>query len=416
MLRLLKHRNFALLWCEGLVSNFGNWVLNISLPIFVFQLTDSVAATGGMYAAIGLPSLLFGSFAGVFVDRWDRRKTMVYVNLLQAVAVLPLLFLDSESDVWLVYVVAFLQTTLALFFGPAENALLPTVVEKNDLPQANSLNRLNNMIPRLAGPPLGGLIFAAYGLDVVTVIDSASFALAALLVVLVALPSAQRVANLSNAMSEAQNAFKRFWQEWVAGLRVVGSSVAVVLVFVTIGLSSIGDGPSGLFQVTFVSDVYGPDARLYGWLITAGGVGGIVGSLIVARIASRFTPYTLLVGGLLGTAACLIAMANIHVYAFTLTAMALIGITVSAWAVSATTILQTNVDDAYLGRVFSAYFAALETLALVGIALASAFGDELGPVAMLTCGGVVYALAGAVGYTLQRRYRIDDSASSTKAA
>src|SRR5919198_1112108 len=84
MIATLRQRNFALLWFAGLISLAGDWMLIVALPIYVYQLTGSTLATSTMFIAGRLPTLLFGSVAGVFVDRWDRKRTMVVANLLLA--------------------------------------------------------------------------------------------------------------------------------------------------------------------------------------------------------------------------------------------------------------------------------------------------------------------------------------------
>ena len=153
----LRQRNFALLWWAGLISIAGDWTLRIALPIFVLQLTGSALATSGAVIATMAPVLFVGLIAGVYVDRWDRRKVLVVVSLAQAAALLPLLVVDSAAKLWIVYAVLFVQSALSQFFMPAENALLPSLVAADQLPVANSLNALNNNIARLAGPAIGGL-------------------------------------------------------------------------------------------------------------------------------------------------------------------------------------------------------------------------------------------------------------------
>src|SRR5205807_160246 len=145
------------------------WVLHIGLPIYVYQLTGSALATGAMFAAGMLPSLLLGSVAGVFVDRWDRQRTMVIANGLLALSLLPLLAVHSASEVWIVYLVALVESTVAQFFRPAEAALLPNLVGEQDLVPANSLNALNGNLARLVGPPVGGAVAALFGLAGVTI-------------------------------------------------------------------------------------------------------------------------------------------------------------------------------------------------------------------------------------------------------
>src|SRR5688572_23560200 len=104
MLATLRQRNFFLLWIAGLISMIGNWMLFIALPVIVYQMTDSALAVGGMMLATKIPAILISSIAGVFVDRWERRRTIIVVNLLFALSILPLLAVRSAEWLWLVYV------------------------------------------------------------------------------------------------------------------------------------------------------------------------------------------------------------------------------------------------------------------------------------------------------------------------
>ena len=126
MFTLLRQRNFALLWFGGLISLTGSWVLQVALPFYVYQMTGSSLAAGMMAIVHTLPAIGLGSLAGVLVDRWDRKRTMVIANGLQGLLLLLLLIvLHLTQQVWIVYGVAFAATAIAQFFAPAENALLP---------------------------------------------------------------------------------------------------------------------------------------------------------------------------------------------------------------------------------------------------------------------------------------------------
>src|SRR3954462_7528159 len=114
-LRLLRKRNFALVWIGGLISVIGDWVFLIGLPITVYTLTGSALATTVMFAAGTVPSIVFGTVAGVYVDRWDRKRTLVLGNLLLAVSLLPLLAVRDASQIWIVYIVEFVSSTLVQF-------------------------------------------------------------------------------------------------------------------------------------------------------------------------------------------------------------------------------------------------------------------------------------------------------------
>src|SRR6187397_1471168 len=100
MFALLRQRNFSLLWFGGLISYIGDWVLFTALPVFVFTLTGSILATGLMFAITMVPSVVLGSLAGVFVDRWDRRWTLIITNLARAPLWLSLVLVDSPDRIW----------------------------------------------------------------------------------------------------------------------------------------------------------------------------------------------------------------------------------------------------------------------------------------------------------------------------
>jgi MFS family permease len=208
LLVTLRQRNFALLWFGSLISITGDWMLLVALPIYVFRLTCSALATGAMFAAGLLPNVLFGSVAGVFVDRWDRRRTMVIANLLLTISILPLLIVPTTGLLWVVYAVAFVQSCVGIFNEPAENSLLPRLVEGEHLVAANSLNAMNNNIARLAGPALGGLVVGWLGLAGVVIVDAASYLLAAALIWLISAPGTPERALDTGSLADAWRGFR----------------------------------------------------------------------------------------------------------------------------------------------------------------------------------------------------------------
>src|SRR6266487_3781728 len=152
MLSVLRQRNFALLWFGQLISLTGDYVLIVALPFYTYQLTGSVLATGVMFLVQALPGLFLGSLAGVFVDRWDRRWTMIASDLLRAGVLLFLLLVRSRDLVWIIYAVAFTEQVISLFFIPAKGAVIPNLVEEQHLMAANSLNSTSDAITRLVDP------------------------------------------------------------------------------------------------------------------------------------------------------------------------------------------------------------------------------------------------------------------------
>src|SRR5205807_6431818 len=149
MFSALHRRNFALLWFGQLISLTGDWVLFIALPFYVFALTGSALATGAMFIAETLPRLFLGSLAGVFVDRWNRRRTMIVADVSRALILLLLLLVRSRDLVWIVYVVAFAETSISQFFVPAKSAIIPSLLAEKDRVAPNSPDAFIDRVTRL---------------------------------------------------------------------------------------------------------------------------------------------------------------------------------------------------------------------------------------------------------------------------
>ena len=182
---LAVHRDLRLLLSAGLFSLAGDWILRIGLVYRVYVLTGSTVASALTMASSFLPQVLVGAVAGVFADRWDRRRTMIVADLLLAAGLMPLLLVHGAGQVWLVFVVLVWEGVVAQFFSPAEQAMLPTLVPDDALITANAAGGQVQNLSRLAGSALGGVIAAAGGIAAVTLADAASFVLSAALITLI---------------------------------------------------------------------------------------------------------------------------------------------------------------------------------------------------------------------------------------
>jgi MFS family permease len=182
---LLRRRDFGLLWAGGLISETGDWFLLIGLPVWVFQLTGSSLVTATVFLVGLLPGLVVGPLAGVLVDRWDRRRTLVAVSLAQAAFLLPLLAVDGRDRLWVVYLVMAVEAALGQLNDPARNALVPSLVPPGDLVGANALIGLTSNLARLTGSPLGGVLVDLAGLPGLVIGDAVSFLAGAGLLALV---------------------------------------------------------------------------------------------------------------------------------------------------------------------------------------------------------------------------------------
>ena len=413
MWRVLRQRDFRLAWSGGLVSIVGTWALWIALPIHVYQLTGSALATGGVLVAVVTPGIAFGSIAGVFVDRWNRKTTLVVTNVLLALAVLPLLALDDESDVWLVYPAVFVLATLSQFSSPAEDAFLPQLVDRADLVAANSLNSLNNSLGRLLGPALGGSLYAVAGLDGVVLVDSLSFLAAA--AALAAVRTSGAIAPSLPRDDAPVGRWRRALHEWRDGVSIVRRRRPVGVVFGVQAITAVGEGVFGVMFVIWVHDVLDGGAPELGWLQTSQAVGALIGAAVSAWVARRLVPEQSF-----GLALVAFGVFDLLLFNYPLVVksiwlgialMVLVGIPSVTGQAARTTILQTHVEDEYRGRVFGALGTTAALLMLAGTLIAGATGALAGPIVLLNIQGASYVAAGLFALVALARYRSADHSS-----
>ncbi len=403
---VLRQRNFALLWWGGLISFIGDWMLRIALPAYVYNLTGSTLATGAMFIVGTLPNLLFGSVAGVFVDRWDRQRTLVIANVLLAVGLLPLLVIGSTEWLWLVYVVAFVASMLGLFVGPAEHALLPKLVPEEYLLSANSLNALNNNLARLIGPALGGFVAVRYGLVGVALIDAGTYLCAALMIALIRFTQAPEEPAVATTPTSTTLSLSAVWREWIAGLRIVRHEPMIRILFVVTALMALGEGVLAVLFVPFVTEVLKGEALELGWLMSAQAIGGLLGSFVVSAGGQRVSA-----ARLLGPSAIIFGLIDLAIFNYpriwphfeiALVLFILVGLPGAGIGASMSTLMQSVVADKYRGRIFGAYGTTFALLTLVGMLFASVLGKQLGIVVVISVQGFAYVLAGVIALSFRR--------------
>lgn len=416
MLSVLLRRDVALLSVGGLISGLGDWLLIIAFPFYVYQVTGSTLATGAMFLAPALARLTIGPWAGVFVDRWDRRRTMILWDLARAALLLPLLTIHSADSIWIVYPISVSLTACSQFFGPARRALIPHLVERNDLTAANSLDAMSSQLAMLFGAPIGGVLLGWFGLGSVAVLDATSFVASAASIALIAgsagrrsgaeEPETEPGGRLITTAPAWSGAIARALAEWRDGLRVVRDDRALVAIFATEGTSSLGQGIINVLWIVYLRDVLRGGPLDYGVVQTAVGTGAVVGGILVGRVSKLASPRLLIGLGATTVGALLLATFNVPVLDGAIVFNLLGGAPAMVWAVTADTLLQTEVSDAFRGRVFGAYGTTQSVLSAVGMGLASMLGGSVGVVPLLDVAGSLFVVAGVLGLAMLREDRL----------
>lgn len=401
MLRILRQPNFARLWLGGLISMIGDWILIVGLPFEIYRRTGSTLASGLMVLSFLIPSILLGSIAGVFVDRWDRRRLMVIINLVLAVAILPLLWIDALG-IWIAYAVLFTLSCLEQLFGPAEGALLPNLLEHpdDDLVTANALNGMNNHLARLIGPVIGGVVVATGGLTAIALIDAVSFVVAAALIWSIRAPRT-RAARPDTLEHQAATAWRRLLHEWRDGLRLVWRHPVLRALLAFFVITRIGEGLTATLFVPWATDALRDGGSTgYGLLLATQAIGGLAGAVVIGRMGSRIDPLRLVI-----LSALIFGIIDLGLFTYpaiypyiapALIVMVIVGVPGAGMMAGIHTLEQRLASDSHRGRVIGALGAIGAVGSLIGAVGAGILGESVPIVPLLIVQGSGYVIGGLV--------------------
>jgi predicted MFS family arabinose efflux permease len=386
---IFRNRRFGLLWGGQLLSNIGGWLMVVAVPVFVFNLTGSVLHTGLAFVAETLPAVIFGPFGGVYSDRWNRRTTMIYADIGRALAILPMLLVAHQGQVWIVFVAIFAENTLAQLFQPSQRALIVSVVGRGpELDSANSWSTISSGVVRLVGAPLGGALYALLSFNALVVIDSLTYVVSALALILM------RGTRSDTAEPEGGEAAPAgVIAEIVEGLRFLHHHRALRGLLVVDALFLGANGGLNVLLVPFmVSHLHTGSDRI-GLLMSALGVGYLL-SARVGKLAARTGRFAWNMAGLLVAVAVFFAtLFGIPSFAAAMVSIGLLGIPGGALLMLIQIRIQRDTPDRVLGRISSAFSTAEMTATVLGALIAGWLAGVWGMVPVIVAAIVVLALA-----------------------
>jgi len=428
---VLRNANFRKLWIGQVISNIGDYFAFLALMVVVSGFSDDPASTtasvSGVMIALTLPRLLFGVLAGVFVDRWDRRRTMLFSDLARVALTLAMIPAFLSQNLLLVYAIAFVMSSVGTFFMPAKGALIPRLVPEEQLLSANSLSQTSMMLANFIGPALAGLTFALVGRGnewVAFVLDSFSFVVSALAIYLIRAPREVTLVSQPSEEATAAGPFRRVWQELVVGLKVLALNRTVATLAGVFGVTMLGVGAMNVLWVVFLETSFGfKDAEL-GWrfsIVDIGFFAGMVGaSVLVGNFMSHVTPKWFIVWGLVGAGAVTMVLGYLPDYWAVVGAMFVVGLFVAPINTGTSTLMQIVVPNSQLGRVGGGINTIVDTATLASMSLAGALGALVGIPFVFLLSGVACVIGGLIALfmlpLLTLKDKADESASEAPEA
>ena len=364
MFQALRIRDFRLLWIGGLVNALGSWLLILAIPAHVFLVTGSLRDTGLTLAAQYLPVLLLGPVAGVFTDRWDRRRLMIATSLFRAAAVASMLLGTSVGRYWVLYAALIAESSGGVLYVPAVRARTPAIVGTGTLlSSANSLNAVTGGAMQLIGGPLGGILLTIYGIKWLICADALSYLLSAATMFMTSRTGRERTGHEATIAGLAS--------DLIGGVHVLLSQpVARALLPVTVIFLAANASLSSVLIALGVQRLGGSEHT--GFLLSCLGAGVLAGAPVLRALLDRIQPRILLTASLAAVAAAYFLLFTSSSLTTALPAAVAIGMFGSMSEVIPQTTMQRVIPNAVLGRV-SAVFLAGEAAATLTGAVAGPF-------------------------------------------
>jgi MFS family permease len=385
---LARNGSFILLWAGQFVSQIGDRLAWVAFPWLVYQATGSTLGTGAVFALYTLPYLFFGAGAGVLVDRFNRRWVMVAMDVLRACFAL-LVPLVAGWSLPLVYVLSFAIATCGVLFEPARLAIVPEIVPPGKLLRANSFLATAENLTEILGWALAGVLVAALSTATAFRLDSASFAVSAVCLILMRYRAPVRAA--------AERTAGAFMTELREGLSFLRHHRGLLLNTAMILASIAGIGASAPLGFFLAVRVFGLDTSAFGALEAAMGIGFFVGSLLLAALATRTRKGWTMIAGLIAMGLCLALVAVTQTVWQACIPYALFGIANAAAIIAVDTYLQEAVPEGLRGRVLGARLTLTQGTYALGVLVSGALASVVDIRILFVAAGALIALPAVAG-------------------
>lgn len=405
---LLVNFNFLKLWLAQVLGQLAANLLNFALIIRVFDL-----AVGTKYASIsvsllvlafGVPSIVFALLAGAYVDHMDRKKVLIVTNLVRAVLMVGFLFFDS--NLVMIYILVFIISIFSQFFIPAEAAAMPRVVDRHDLPTANSLFLFTMYGSFALGYALAGPVISAWGQDAIYWVTGGSFLLA--MILCWGLPRMQtntKSLNFTQINRQVTSTIATTTRKIITTPRLLFPIMNLTIIQMMIGVVAV-------IAPALAVLVFGQNlAVVSGQLILPVAIGMLTGAVIAGywlKKSERIITINvgLLIGVVMMVGAYFIPQLKSYSFyhALIVGGLFLVGFAAAIISVTAQTLLQTNSTDEERGKIFGTLNMMMNLAASIPVLLAGIIADILSPLSVLALSGLFIGLYGIYQFITIRKH------------
>lgn len=392
---VLRNSEFLKLWVGQIISALGDSVAYMGLSFLIlYRLGGTAVDVGKMMIAATIPTLFLGPLAGVFVDRWSRRRVMIAADVVRGLIYLAMPFASSLA--W-VYVGIFCASVMSRFFNPAKSAIVPSLVAPDELMAAAGLNQTSGAVVSIVGPALGGALAGAFGPGAALAANAISFFVSGLLIAVIRVDErAGRSGSAVPATGAPARPLAAVLRQLGDGLRFIGRQRVVRFYTGFFATCMLCLGGINVLFVPFAKDVLGFNIQMIGLSESSQAVGGLVGAVLVTLIAGRVRPAGLISGSVIAIGLLVAAFGLNRAPLPALLLVAGVGAALAALNIPFSAEMLKLIPDEVRGRVWAAFGAATDGCSLISMGVLPAIATRIGLVPVITAIGVAVGLLGAV--------------------
>jgi MFS family permease len=390
----LTNRNFVLLLTAQIISSFGDALTNLTLLILVNKLTGSTAAIATLSIVVAIPSIVFGLFAGVYVDRFDRKRIMLASDLIRGCLVFGFLFVQSKDRLILMYMLTFFQAAVGTFFNPARGALVQQILKPDQYMASNSMSQTGMVLSSVIGGALAGVIVGfTNSFAPAFIVDALTFLVSFLLVLFVRVPKFE---------PQPSETTESMIAPLLEGLKIISSSKVLLAVLVGGGVTMFGLGASNVLFTPYIINILKIPVTWLGAVNVSETAAMILSGVLVMGFAAKINPSRVISSCLFLLGILVAFNAVVPNVWFFVGINFVIGLVVPPLEASFATLLQGSIANEFMGRVGSGFNIVMNSASLVSMAFSGVLASLIGVRNVFAVSGVIVMVAAVITFLMLR--------------
>lgn len=401
-LKLLKNRNFVLLYIGQVISSLGSGINFMGITLYTLKFGGSIMNLGVLLLLLKLPSVIIGPIAGSVADRFNRKTIIIMCDMFRGIIGIILFF---NTSINLFYLMVFLLALFDTLFSPAIGGFLPNTVSKEELVIANSMYASSIQISKLFGPALGGLLISLFSIEVIFILNGISFIISGI--------SEMFIKYDKKRLDKVEEINFDVFRDIKAGVQYININKEVKFIVLFFALGAIGFGAFPILYVSYINNTLNASSEVYGLFMSVNSIGLLIGSILVTKILKKMDEFRVMIYGVGFYGTTFLVFAIMKIIPISIFLFFISGVIGAVVNISYGVFLQKKVENTMLGRVYS-FDMALSNLMIVLVTIGlTLFGDAFRVADLIVIfslfmiGVVVVAMRGKVFKSIVKNSKVE---------